>query len=466
MSGSLEGQAYHLVGIGGAGMSAVARLLAAAGANVSGSDRSPSKTLNQLREEGIDAFSPHGAQDFPEGATVVVSSAIRPDNVELVRAEERAQQVIHRSQALALAAGDLDFIAVAGAHGKTTSSAMLAATLLSAGLDPAFAIGGTVLGVGGGARTGSSVFVAEADESDGSFLNYSPTIALVTNVEPDHLDHFGSQEAFEGAFRAFVDRIVPGGYLVACAEDPGAARLAEYGRRVLGEQKVVTYGRKTHSAHTPDVEIAAVDLSADGAAFQLTKDGQKQTVHLDVTGEHNVLNAAGAWSVATLLGVSGQQAADGLAEFRGAGRRFELRTEVAGRRLFDDYAHHPTELHAALQQARLVAGAGRVIIVFQPHLYSRTQNFLPDFVAALNLADEVVVSDIFAAREDPIPGVDAALVANHPQARVPFHLGGSGEDAARLGASMTGHGDICLLVGAGDINTHGPVVEGAWRNQS
>ncbi len=463
MSTTLKGREFHLIGIGGAGMSVLAELLLAAGATVSGSDRNDSDVLVGLRDSGIRAFSPHGAHEFPETATVVVSSAIRPDNVELRMAESRGQKVIHRSEALALVAASHELVAVAGAHGKTSTSAMLAVTLLRGGFDPTFAIGGKLLDLGTGARLGGNVFIAEADESDGSFLNYSPRIAVVTNVEPDHLDHFGSQHAVEEAFDQFVGNIVEGGYLVACEEDAGSAALAGRARRQLDEVGVVTYGRAEHSSKEPDVRVSQVSLGAFGAEATFEFRGEKGKVALQVTGFHNVLNAAAAWTTAVLLGMSGERAATALEAYVGTGRRFEVGEAIRGRRLVHDYAHHPTELQAALQQARLLAGDGRVIAVFQPHLYSRTQTFTDELVKALNLADEVVVADIFPAREDPIPGVVPELLVDHSDVEASFHLGGHADDAAVLGAKLTRDSDVCLLIGAGDINERGPLVEEHWH---
>lgn len=439
-------------------MSVVASILAAKGHQISGSDRNESNVLADLRSQGIAAHSPHGSAEFPEDATVVLSSAIRADNPELVEAKARGQRVIHRSQALAEAAGDARFVAVAGSHGKTTTSSMIGVALLAAGWDPSLAIGGPVLGVGGGGRLGSDVFVAEADESDRSFLNYRPSVAVVTNMEPDHLDHYGSPEAFERAFYEFAEKIRPGGTLICCAEDEPSSRLAQKVKEAGTVAHVYTYGRPEKSFTPPDVKITSERLKADGADLQIAGVLGEASIGLQVTGAHNVLNAVGAWAACVALGLTGEEAAKGLHSFVGAGRRFELIGEVAGRRVYDDYAHHPAEVEAALKQARIAARGGKVVVVFQPHLYSRTVNFSEELAEALSLADEVVLADIYGSREDPIEGVTSSLIQNAKSAGKAFHYPGGAREAAVLGGALTGEGDVCVLMGAGDIFLETPKV--------
>lgn len=451
----MSAEHYHLIGIGGAGMAPVAELLAARGLQVSGSDARDSATLARLRTLGVDARAGHDAERVGPDATVVVSTAVRPDNPELRRARELGRPVIHRSQALVRAAEGRDFVAVAGAHGKTSTSAMLAVALRALGQDPSYAIGGTVLGLGTGAHLGAGrAFVAEADESDGSFLNYAPTIAVVTNVEPDHLDHYGSQDAFERAFVAFAERVT--GLLVLCADDPGALRLA---RTVAPIRPVLTYG----TAADPEVgrghvRITDVTLRPDGAQALLRHPGDEVAptrLDLAVPGAHSLLNATAAWCVGVELGAAAQPMADALGHFTGTGRRFEARGEVGGVRVVDDYAHHPTEVAATLRTARLTAGAGRVIALFQPHLYSRTQAFATQFAAALALADEVVVTGIFGAREDPVDGVDGRLITDLlPGARYLAERA----DAAHAVARSARPGDLVLTIGAGDVTELGPTI--------
>ncbi len=454
---------YHLIGIGGAGMSVIAELLANGGAQVTGSDRNESAILERLRTLGITAYSQHLPEQVPQAATVVVSSAIRPNNPELVVARSRNQAVIHRSEALRIAAADRKFVAVAGAHGKTTTAAMLAAGLTAANCDPATAIGGPVLGVGSGALTGAGeIFVAEADESDGSFLNYSPQVAVVTNIEADHLDHFGSVEAFEQVFFEFSERILPGGTLICCADDPGSARLADRARTELPAITTVTYGKNPRS----DIHLSEISLGPRTATATLTRQGEPPVhLNLQVTGEHNVVNAAGAWAAGISLGLDPESFAQDLHLFRGAGRRFELIGQVGERRVFDDYAHHPTEIAAAMKMARTVAGNGRVIAVFQPHLFSRTQNFATEFAEALSSADEVILADIFAAREDPIPGVTTQIVADQLDNIGKNYLYAAGKtvpEVGKLAASKTGEGDLLLLIGAGDIYQGGAAAVQEW----
>ncbi len=453
--------AFHFIGIGGAGMSVVAELLSERGMHVTGSDQADGPTLSRLRDRGIDVQVGHEAGNVPVGSVVVVSSAIRDSNVELAVARARGQRVIHRSQALALAAMGKRFVAVAGAHGKTTTSAMLVIALRQAGLDPSAAVGGVVPQLGTGAHLGGGdVFIAEADESDGSFLAYTPVVELVTNVEPDHLDHYGTREAFEQAFVDFSDRLVPGGLLVCCAEDPGAARLARTARDA--GHRVRTYGRPGHCRQRPDVRVEDLDDGPRGSRAVLVDGEIRVDLVVSVAGDHNVLNAAGAWAVGVDLGVEPTLMASSLAAFTGTARRFEARGRVGSRRLFDDYAHHPTEVAATLAQAHLVAGDGPVTVVFQPHLYSRTRNFAERFAHALAAADVVVVTSVYGAREDPLPGVDSSLITD----RLPgSYLEPDLHAAARLGARLTGPGGILVTMGAGSVTTVGDDVLDEWRRE-
>ncbi|WP_372594838.1 UDP-N-acetylmuramate--L-alanine ligase [Actinotalea sp.] len=451
----------HLVGVGGAGMSAVAALLAARGLEVSGSDAS-ARALPAVASAGVAVVTGHAAEHVDGAGTLVVSTAIRESNPELARARELGVTVLHRSEALAALLAEHRSVAVAGAHGKTTTSAMIAVTLAAAGLDPSWAIGGTVRTATpgpdgpaapaadpvGGAHLGAGpVMVVEADESDGSFLAYHPQIAVVTNVEPDHLDHYGSREAFEQAFVAFAATV--GDALVVCADDPGARRLAERARR--DGHRVVTYGTD------PDADVVLADwepLGSGGRASVRERGQAPAELHLAVPGSHNALNAAAAWAVARLLGVPGDVAAAGLGRFVGTGRRFEERGTVAGVRVVDDYAHHPTEVAALLRAARN-ATAGRVLVLFQPHLFSRTRAFAGPFAEALELADLVVVTDVYAAREDQDPTVTGALITErmHGALFVPDK-----HEAAITVADLAVEGDLLLTVGAGDVTDLGPEV--------
>ena len=473
---TLVGRAFHLIGIGGAGMSVVAQLLAARGAQVSGSDAHGGPAFDHLADLGITTHLGHDAANVPERSTVVVSTAIKETNPELAKARRRGQDVIHRSQALALAARGLDFVAVAGAHGKTTTSGMLAEALTEAGADPSFAIGGVVRALGTGAHLGSGpALVAEADESDRSFLNYTPRVEIVTNVEPDHLDSYGTAEAFETAFVDFAHRLVPGGLLVACAADAGALRLAQ--SAAAEGLRVVTYSFADPDTLPGGVLVGEghvhLDIQERGASSTrglltlTTADGREPAggtgeephhgpveLVLAVPGDHVALDAAGAWAAGIELGVEPALMARALGAFGGTGRRFEDRGEADGVRVIDDYAHHPTEIEALLRTARGVAqeGGGRVLVLFQPHLFSRTRAFADRFGQALALADAVVVTDVYPARETQVdfPDITGDTVAQ----RVP---GGTARfvaerlDAAHAVADLARPGDLLLTVGAGDV---------------
>ncbi|MCF4123312.1 UDP-N-acetylmuramate--L-alanine ligase [Antribacter sp. KLBMP9083] len=452
----------HMIGVGGAGMSVIARLLAARGVAVQGSDAADSETLATLREAGVTVWAGHDAAHVAGADTVVVSSAVRETNPELAAARAAGLRVLHRSQALAALMLGTRGVAVAGAHGKTTTSAMIATILREAGVDASYAIGSSVRtatgSVPGGHLGAADVLVAEADESDGSFLNYAPTIAVVTNVEPDHLDHWGTQEAFTDAFVQFARRVVPGGRLVACADDPGSVSVAA----TIGDTggQVITYG----TAETAQVRVSHVVTTETGASAMLRGDllgqdardgGPGIALRLSVPGAHNVLNATAAVVTAVLLGVEPVTAVAGAEAFLGTGRRFELRGEAGGVRVVDDYGHHPTEIEVVLRGARPVAGDGRIVVLFQPHLYSRTRIFADRFAEALSLADEVVVTGVYRAREDVDPDVSSRTITDLlPGAR-------SVEDrleAAHVVADLARPGDLVLTVGAGDVTELGPVI--------
>jgi UDP-N-acetylmuramate--alanine ligase len=439
----------HLVGVGGAGMSGLARLLLAAGHRVTGSDRSESATLEALRSLGAEVWSPHDGVRLGRPDLVAASTAIRATNPELVAARILDIPVLGRAQLLALLMAGRTGIAVAGTHGKTTTTGMVVAILEAAGLDPSFAVGGDfkASGVNAAAGTGPH-FVAEADESDGSFLELDPTVAVVTNVEADHLDHWGDLASVRAAFRSFVGRLPAGGTAVLCADDPGALALAP-----AAPCRVVTYG----FAATAEVRGEVLALDGRGARFTVVAGGERLgEVALVVPGRHNVANALGAIAAARSVGAPFEAAVAALAGFTGAARRFHLRAEAGGVTVVDDYAHHPTEVAASLAAARL-GGWKRVVAVFQPHLYSRTRLFATEFGRALaGGADLVVVTDVYAAREDPEPGVDGALVAAAAtRARADLDCVYEPDRAAlavRV-AALLQPGDLVLTLGAGDITT-------------
>ncbi|MFP5347604.1 MAG: UDP-N-acetylmuramate--L-alanine ligase, partial [Actinomycetes bacterium] len=384
--------------------------------------------------------------------TVVAGSAIRDNNPELVRARERGLLVLHRSQALHAVMQGRRVVAVAGTNGKTTTSSMLTVVLQHAGWDPSFAIGGELVGAGTNAHEGSGeVFVAEADESDSSFLVYRPEVSVVTNVQPDHLDHYGTAERVREAFAAFAANVAPSGLLVACADDEGSAALAA--SVSAAGQRVRTYGA------SGEADVRVVDVRPEGGRISFVPvDGGRRLrqVRLQVPGRHNVLNAAAAYTAAVELGVPESVAVDGLEAFTGTRRRFEARGQAAEVRVFDDYAHNPAKVAAAVATGQQVAGAGRLVVVFQPHLYSRTLDFAAEFGRALGGADEVIVMDVYAAREDPVPGVTGALVADAvplPAQSVQFVPSWSAVPAAA--AERAREGDVVLTVGAGDVTMIG-----------
>ena len=442
----------HLVGVGGGGMSGIARILAARGVEVTGSDAKPSSTLTGLEAVGVRCHVGHAASQVGDADTVVVSSAIREDNPEVVEARRRGLRILPRAVALAALMHGYRTVAVAGTHGKTTTTSMITVALQHCGLDPSFAIGGNLAGSGANAHHGSGdVFVAETDESDGSFVAFRPDVAVVTNVDYDHVDQHGDAEGYAAAFDRFAARIRPGGTLVVCADDPGADAL---GQRVAASgTRVRTYGRRGDA----DVRLERVQPRGLRTRVRLLVDGRRlDALELSVPGEHNALNAAAALTAGLELGAPRLDFAEGLATFPGTLRRFEFKGQAAGVRVFDDYAHHPTELAATLATARQVAGSGRVVVVFQPHLYSRTRAFAPEFGQALGRADRVVVMDVFAAREDPMPGVSGALIADAVPTPVQFVSSWSQVPAAA--AELVEAGDLLLTVGAGDVTLIGPEV--------
>ncbi|MGB3440249.1 MAG: UDP-N-acetylmuramate--L-alanine ligase [Actinophytocola sp.] len=445
----------HLVGIGGAGMSGIARILLDRGAQVSGSDAKESSTLMTLRAQGARVAvgqAPENLDLLDGGPTaVVVSSAIRPENPELVEATARGLDVLHRSAALAAVMEGHRVACVAGTHGKTSTTSMLTVALQHCRLDPSFAIGGDLNESGANAHHGAGgIFVAEADESDGSFLAFSPSVAVVTNVEADHLDHHGTVEAYNAVFESFVDRVVEGGVLIVCADDPGAAALG-----LLAENKGVRVRRYGRAAS--DVTMTGYEPAADGAGVaRILLDGAEVEVKVAVPGEHMALNALGAIVAGLELGAPLDGLLEGIAGFGGVRRRFEFKGRAGGVRVYDDYAHHPTEVDAQLRAARPAAQGGKLVVIFQPHLYSRTRLFAKEFGAALALADEVVVLDVYGAREQPEPGVNGQLIVDNvplPSDRVRFES--SFERVPALVASLAGDGDLVLTMGAGDVTMLG-----------
>jgi len=448
--------AVHFIGIGGAGMSGIARIMLARGVAVSGTDRRGSATVNALAALGARVETGHAAAHLGAADTVVVSSAIRPDNPELVAARERGLRVVPRAVALAAVMAGGRSIAVAGTHGKTSTTSMLTVAVQACGVDASFAIGGNLNESGSNAHAGEGdVFVAEADESDRSFLLLAPFAGIVTNVEADHLDNYGDLAAVEAAFDTFVGTVDPAGFLVLCADDPGAARLVEVAGRT-GGARVRTYGRSAGA----DLQLRDLTVGPEGTRWTAVLDGRVLgPVHIRLPGAHMALNSAAALLAGVELGLPVAGLVGGLGRFGGVHRRFELKGVAAGVRVYDDYAHHPTEVTAQLTAVRAVTGGGRLIVVFQPHLYSRTAEFATAFGQALGLADEVVVMDVYGAREDPVPGITGALVAEAvPLPRERVHFEPSWSAAAPRLAALARPGDLVVTMGAGDVSMVGPEV--------
>ncbi|MFD9125270.1 UDP-N-acetylmuramate--L-alanine ligase [Kitasatospora sp. NPDC059571] len=450
--------APHFIGIGGAGMSGLAKILAVRGAKVSGSDSKESETVLALRALGAEVAVGHAAENVPAGtSSIVVSSAIRADNPELAAARERGIPVVHRSDALAALMGGRRALAVAGTHGKTTTTSMLAVSLGELGLDPSYAIGGDLDAPGSNAHHGTGdIFVAEADESDRSFHKYAPEVAIVLNVELDHHANYASIEEIYESFETFVGRIVPGGTLVVSADHAGARELTS---RVAGRAglNVVTVG----SAEDADVRVLSVAARGMTSEVTVLIDGAELAFTVSVPGRHYAHNAVAALAAGTALGVPAADLAKALGSYTGVRRRLQLKGEAGGVQVIDSYAHHPTEMSADLEAIREAAGSGRVLVVFQPHLFSRTQQLAEEMGQALALADASVVLDIYPAREDPIPGVTSELIidaarragadtaAEHAFAAAPALLAG-----------MAKPGDLVLTMGAGDVTNLGPEILG------
>ncbi len=447
----------HFIAIGGIGMSGVAKILAARGAAVRGSDNRDSATVAALRAAGVAVFVGHDAANLAADATcVVVSSAIREDNPELAAARRRGLPVLHRSDALAALMAGYRSVAVAGTHGKTTTTSMLSVALGELGLGPSYAIGGDLHGPGSNGHHGDGgLFVAEADESDRSFHAYSPDVAIVLNVELDHHANYASLEEIHESFAFFADRIAQGGTLVV-GEHPGARRLAAHAAAARPDLRVVRVGEDA------DADLLITSVTAHGMAGRVTVRAEGGTAPelaftVSVPGRHSAHNACAALAAGTALGLDPAGFARALGAYAGVGRRLEPKGSAAGVRVVDSYAHHPTEITADLEAMRGAAGEGRLLVVYQPHLFSRTQRLAAETARALALADAAVVLDIYPAREDPVPGVTSALVvdaarqlgadvtAEHDMDRIP-----------QVVAGMAKPGDLVLTMGAGDVTDLGP----------
>ncbi len=445
----------HFVGIGGAGLSAIARIMLARGVAVSGSDASASPVLDDLAARGARVHVGHDAAHLGDADTVVVSTAVRADNPEVVEAQRRALRLLPRSAGLDAVMQDRRVVAVAGTHGKTTTTSLLTVALLAAGADPSYAIGGELTVSGTNAHDGTGeVFVAEADESDGAFLVYSPYAAVVTNVEADHLDNWGSERAYFAAFEQFLDRIDPQGFVVCCLDDPGARRLAGVAReRGLS---VVGVGESDDA----DLRVRDAAFAAATSTFDVVRHGTALgRVTLQIPGMHYVLDAACALAAALHLGFDFADLRKGLEGFTGTRRRMELKGTADGVRVYDSYAHHPTEIRADILAGRVLADGGRLLVCFQPHMYSRTRLFATQMAEALALADGVVVMDVYAAREDPEPGVDGGLIAGRvPPGGADVVFEPERDRVVPRLVGMAAAGDVVLTLGAGDVTLLAPQV--------
>lgn len=439
-------------------MTGVARLLLSSRVEVSGSDAIESANLHLLRELGAHVFVGHDSANLPDGeVTVVISTAIRQDNPELLAARQRRLPVMVRAEALAAFMANHRAVCIAGSAGKTSTTSMLTVALQHTGLDPGYAIGAELIGSGTSAHLGTGdVFVAEADESDGTFVAFSPEIAVVTNVGADHLDFYGTKEAYAAAFDRFAARIPKEGVLIVCADDPGAAEL---GQRIAATGATVRqYGRRATAAS--DATLVTYQPERGHGHLHMTYQDRAFELKLQVPGEHMASNALGAFLAGVAVGASPDDVVAGLAAYDGVRRRFELKGRVGGVSVYDDYAHHPVKVAAQLRAARqLTAAGGRLIVAFQPHLYSRTLEFASEFGAALALADEVVVLDVYGAREDPLPGINGGLIAEAtplPPDRV--HYVPARNQVPPVLARLANSGDVVITMGAGDITALGSEV--------
>lgn len=444
--------AVHFIGIGGSGISGLARMFLAAGIPVSGSDRAESQNTRDLEALGATVSIGHDAANLGDVDTVVYTGAIWPENPEFLAAKERGLAVIHRAQALHYLIRGRRLVSVAGAHGKTTSTGMIVTGLTALDADPSFVNGGVIQSVGTSSGIGSGeLFVVEADESDGTFLLYDTAVALITNVDADHLDHYGSHEAFDDAFVRFADAASEA--VVISSDDAGAQRVAAR----LAHPRVLTFGE------AEGADIRVVDIATDGpVSFALEHDGVRVPGALAVPGRHNAVNAAGAVAVLISLGYALEPALRAVEGFGGTVRRFELHGVERGVSVYDDYAHHPTEVAAALSAARTVVGSGRLIALHQPHTYSRTQLMAGEFARVLeDLADHTVVLDVYGAREDPIPGVTGELVSGAFADPENVHFVADWQAAADYTASVAREGDYVITLGCGDVYRIIPQVLGS-----
>ena len=445
----LIGKRVHFIGIGGAGMSGLARIALSHGVKVSGSDAKDSNVIVALTALGANVLVGHKSENVDGADLVVFSTAISENNPERLRAIELGIPIIARATALALLMSESKSIAVAGTHGKTTTSSMLTVALQATGADPSFAIGGTITASGSNAHRGTGeFFVAEADESDGSFIAYHPYGAIITNIEHDHVDYFADESAVFEVFNDFIETIASDGFLIYCNDDKGSRKLGS----TLTKIRTFTYGTSPDSDLVID-QVALLPLGSSGRAIWHGKVIGK--LELNVPGHHNLMNAAAALATGVVLDQAPNEMIDGLATFKGAGRRFEIKGTVNGIRVIDDYGHHPTEIEVTLTAARRFAGDGRLIVIFQPHRYSRTKAFIDNFATTLDLADEAIVLEIYAASEKPIAGISSeAIVEKMSNGRfIPNFM-----EAVETVVKSAKPGDVIITLGAGDVSSLAPII--------
>lgn len=432
-------RAIHFVGIGGIGMSGIAEILAESGVSVSGCDLKPSAATDLLKSRGIPVTIGHDREHLEGVDLVVVTAAVKGTNDEVDQARRRGIPILRRAEMLGEIVRGKRGVGIAGTHGKTTTSAMVATVLAEAGLDPTVLIGGMVGNFGGNAKSGKSdLVVVEADEYDRTFHELHPQIAVVTNIEADHLEYYGSFDAIEEAFRVYAENVAPEGVVIGCVDDPVVASLLEFSSR-----RTVRYGL----SETAQVRAINISYEARGSRFEVPGVG---FFKLFIPGEHNVRNALAAIAVARELGVEGDTIAVGLAKFLGVDRRFQLLGEYSGALIVDDYAHHPTEIRATLDAARRGYPERRLIALFQPHLYSRTRDFAGEFARALKIADVAIVAPIYAAREKPLEGVSARLIADAEDG-IEFIDRSNSEIYNEMRRRLEPN-DIFITMGAGDVH--------------
>lgn len=447
----LTDRRIHFVGIGGAGMSGIARIMISQGLTVSGSDVKSSAITQSLASLGARIYIGHDAINIVDVDLLITSGAISENNPELIAARERNLEILSRAEALALLMEGKRSIAVAGTHGKTTTTAMLTVALQRAGLDPSFAIGGLINSSGVNAHLGSGdIFVAEADESDGSFTAYHPLGAIITNLELDHVDHFSSLEALYRVFLDFINTVQEGGFIVACSDDPGVVELLS--RIDRQDLSIITYG-----ANEADFMISRTLLEPSSSFARIAKNGKVlPEMHLTIPGLHNIFNATAALAVGESLGASTADLLSGLESFSGSRRRFEHKGKVNGIEVIDDYGHHPTEVRVTLETAKAYASPGRVLVIFQPHRFTRTEAFAPGFARSLEIADHAFVLEVYPASEKPIPGVTSQLITRASTSGTIIYEPSMLKVVQEV-LAIARPGDLIMTLGAGDVNSLAPV---------